>query len=58
LLEQRISARRDDASDATVAVLRKAAEWNLAAGDWHRIDAADISHALADIQSVIAAAAG
>ncbi len=37
-LEARVSARSGDASDATVAVLRSAAQANPGAGDWTAID--------------------
>jgi len=40
LLEARVSARTGDASDADVAVLRRAATADPGALDWHRIDAA------------------
>jgi hypothetical protein len=39
VLEQRISARQGDASDATLAVLRAAAKNNPQAGDWIQVDA-------------------
>lgn len=54
VLEDRIQARRDDASDATVAVLRKAAERSQGGGDWHKVDASDKARALAAIRSVLA----
>lgn len=40
ILEQRIRSRRNDASDATVAVLRKAAERGIGRGQWAGVDAA------------------
>ncbi len=46
-LEARIAARRRDASDATVAVLRAAAASNPQAGDWVAIDAAAAASAQA-----------
>ncbi|HET6221012.1 MAG TPA: AAA family ATPase, partial [Dongiaceae bacterium] len=39
LLEQRIAARRGDASDATVAVLRQQLTNDIGAMTWHRLDA-------------------
>ena len=38
VLEQRISSRQGDASDATLAVLRAAAGSNPQAGDWTPVD--------------------
>jgi aminoglycoside phosphotransferase family enzyme/predicted kinase len=40
VLEQRIAARRGDASDATVAVLRRQLAYDLGPMTWHRVDAA------------------
>lgn len=39
LLRARVAARRGDASDATVAVLERAASWPHGAVSWNRIDA-------------------
>ena len=41
ILEQRVAAREGDASDATVAVLRRSAANDPGAGDWIAIDACD-----------------
>jgi predicted kinase len=41
VLEQRIAARSGDASDATVAVLRSAADNDPGPAGWHAVDAAD-----------------
>ena len=38
-LEERIAERTGDASDATVAVLRRQRDYDLGTVDWHRIDA-------------------
>lgn len=38
-LAERIDARRDDASDATVEVLRRQLAYDLGAIEWHRVDA-------------------
>jgi predicted kinase len=48
MLEARITARRDDASDATVAVLRAASRANPGRGDWTAVDASDAKIALAE----------
>jgi aminoglycoside phosphotransferase family enzyme/predicted kinase len=40
ILKSRILARRDDASDATIAVLERAAQADPGAIDWRRLDAA------------------
>jgi uncharacterized protein len=45
-LEARVAGRRDDASDATVAVLRAASRNRPSAGDWVAIDAAEPAAAL------------
>jgi predicted kinase len=50
LLEQRIAARRGDASDATVAVLRQQLTNDIGTMTWHRLDASG------DAASVLAAA--
>jgi aminoglycoside phosphotransferase family enzyme/predicted kinase len=46
-LEARIAARARDASDATIAVLRRAAEHHARAPDWAAVDARDDAAALA-----------
>lgn len=48
-LEQRIAARAGDASDATVEVLRSAAQSDPGAGDWHAVDATDQGSALNEV---------
>ncbi|HEY0182266.1 MAG TPA: AAA family ATPase [Rhodopila sp.] len=53
VLEQRISARRDDASDATVAVLRRAAAKDPGAGDWVPVDAVAFDKAVARVREAI-----
>jgi uncharacterized protein len=53
VLEARIAQRRGDASDATVAVLRRSAERDNAPSDWHRVDATDHDRALASIKALI-----
>jgi predicted kinase len=40
VLRARVAARRDDASDATVAVLERAAQADPGPLDWRRLDAA------------------
>lgn len=45
VLEARLAARRGDASDATAAVLRRAAERDPGPIDWERVDATDIERA-------------
>ena len=39
VLEERIAGRRGDASDATVAVLRRQLAYDLGPMTWHRVDA-------------------
>ena len=51
ILEQRVAARTGDASDATVAVLRSAAEHDPGAGGWLPIDAADATAALSQARN-------
>ena len=40
-LEDRVTARRDDASDADAAVVRHQLDYDLGDMRWHRIDASD-----------------
>lgn len=47
VLEQRVAARRDDASDATVAVLRRSAEQARPPAGWMVVDATDVDAAAA-----------
>jgi uncharacterized protein len=56
-LEQRVAARTGDASDATVAVLRRSAREDPGAGDWLAVDAADAAQALETVRRAIVAAA-
>jgi aminoglycoside phosphotransferase family enzyme/predicted kinase len=53
VLEARVAARKDDASDATVAVLRRAAEIDPGAIDWLPVDATDGANALATLREAI-----
>ena len=53
VLEQRIGSRKGDASDATVAVLRRAAAADPGAGDWLAVDARDGDEALRRIRQAI-----
>jgi aminoglycoside phosphotransferase family enzyme/predicted kinase len=53
LLEQRITARQPDASDATVAVLRLAARDDPGAGDWLPVDATDATHAMEIVRAAL-----
>jgi aminoglycoside phosphotransferase family enzyme/predicted kinase len=46
VLEARVGAREGDASDATVAVLRRSAAHNPGPGDWLAVDAGDGTQAL------------
>jgi predicted kinase len=48
VLRQRIGARKDDASDADVAVLEKQLGYDLGTLDWHRIDASSWPDAVAE----------
>ncbi|MFL5281128.1 MAG: AAA family ATPase [Rhodopila sp.] len=57
VLEQRLEARRGDASDATVAVLRRAAAADPGAGGWLAVDAVDADRALRQIRAAAAGAA-
>jgi hypothetical protein len=54
-LEQRVAARTGDASDATIAVLRHAAQDDPGAGDWLAVDATDRTQALKTVRQAIAA---
>jgi predicted kinase len=49
VLEQRVTARRGDASDADVAVLRHAAAHDPGARDWLAVEAVDADAALAKV---------
>jgi aminoglycoside phosphotransferase family enzyme/predicted kinase len=51
VLEARVAARRDDASDAGLAVLRSAAAHDPGAGDWQAVAAADGGAALTAIRT-------
>ena len=53
VLESRIASRSDDASDATIAVLHRAARDGPGAGDWLTVDASDGTRALAAIREAI-----
>jgi uncharacterized protein len=53
MLEARISARRDDASDATVAVLRSASHANPQAGRWVAVDASVADTGLAQARAAV-----
>jgi predicted kinase len=53
LLERRILSRMGDASDATVAVLRRSAGNDPGAGDWMRVDASDGGQALNAIRRAV-----
>ena len=54
-LEARIAARRRDASDATIAVLRAASRSNPRAGDWVAIDATEMAVALTQARDAVRA---
>jgi predicted kinase len=49
VLSARIAARRDDASDADTAVLRKQLAYDLGKMDWRRVDAAPLAEHVADV---------
>lgn len=53
VLEARIVARQDDASDATVAVLRRAAPAERLPTDWLVVDARDSARALATVRDAL-----
>jgi aminoglycoside phosphotransferase family enzyme len=54
VLERRIGARRADASDATVAILRRQLDYEIGPMDWTRIDVSgDEPAALADARRVL-----
>jgi hypothetical protein len=53
VLEARVATRQGDASDATVAVLRRSAETDPGAGDWLQVDAGDGIQALAIVREAI-----
>jgi hypothetical protein len=53
LLEQRVAGRTGDASDATVAVLRRAAENDPGAVDWLAVDASDPTPPLATVRQAL-----
>jgi aminoglycoside phosphotransferase family enzyme/predicted kinase len=55
LLEARIGAREGDASDATVAVLRRSAANDPGPGDWLPVDASDGMHTLEVVGGAIRA---
>lgn len=48
VLKQRIGARKDDASDADLAVLEKQLGYDLGPMEWHRIDASSAPDAVTD----------
>jgi aminoglycoside phosphotransferase family enzyme/predicted kinase len=52
-LERRVSARRDDASDATLSVLRRAAMADTGGIDWLRVEAQDADRAAGAIRQAI-----
>jgi aminoglycoside phosphotransferase family enzyme/predicted kinase len=54
LLEARVAARRGDASDASVEVLRAAARHDPGAGHWHAIDATNAGSALCAVHAAFA----
>jgi predicted kinase len=52
-LESRIAARTGDASDATLAVLRRAARTDSAPSDWLKVDARNSTAALAAVRRAV-----
>ena len=53
VLEGRIAARRRDASDATIEVLRAASRANPGASDWVTVDASEAASALAQARNLL-----
>ncbi len=53
VLEHRVAARRGDASDATLAVLRAAAQAGAGAGTWTAVDAASEVEQAADAVRIV-----
>lgn len=53
VLEARLSSRVGDASDATIAVLRAAAQYDRGGGEWLTIDAADVDQVLARVREAM-----
>ena len=53
VLEARVGERGSDASDATVAILRRAAAIDPGAGDWLAVDASDGQQALQTVRQAI-----
>lgn len=58
MLEARITSRSGDASDATIAVLRAAAQHAQGGGDWITIDAQDADLALAQARQAVQTCVG
>jgi uncharacterized protein len=52
-LERRIEARRNDASDATLAVLRRSAESETPPADWLRVDALNLDAAASMVRGAL-----
>jgi len=52
-LERRVEARRDDASDATLAVLRQAAATATLPTDWLQVDARNLDAAATVVMNAI-----
>ena len=53
VLEARIAGRHGDASDADIAVLRRAAQSDPGAGGWRAVDATGAAAALAGIRAAL-----
>jgi predicted kinase len=53
VLEARVAARHGDASDADVAVLRRAAGADRGPGDWLGIAATDLDQALVTVRNAL-----
>jgi predicted kinase len=53
-LERRVAARTGDASDADLAILRRAAQAGATAGPWQAIDGTSTDTALAAIRATLA----